>query len=117
VKYLVETYGEDQFAELFATIESGKRIDSALKAVYGFDQDGLEDEWRAANGLPPRETPEPTEPPALDEPTDAPVGGSDTSPSEDGGASSGTVIIIAVATLALAALIALAGFTLARRFK
>jgi hypothetical protein len=117
VKYLVETYGEDQFAELYATIESGKRIDSALKAVYGFDQDGLEDEWRSTNDLPPRQTPEPTEPPAQDEPTDAPDGGSDIRSSEDGGTSSSTVIIIAVATLALAALIGFAGFTLSRRFK
>lgn len=118
VKYLVDTYGEEKFAGLFAAIKTGKRIDNALDAVYGFDQDGLEDEWRAANGLPPRQTPEPTAP-AQDEPTDTPdtADGSNTSASDAGGTSSGAVIIIAVATLALAALIALAGFTLARRFK
>ena len=118
VKHLVETYGEGKLADLFATIKTGKRIDNALEVVYGIDQDGLEDEWRAANGLPKRETPEPTVP-ARDEPTDTPgaVDGSNTTTSDDGGTSSGTVIIIAVATLALAALIALAGFTLARRFK
>jgi hypothetical protein len=117
VKYLVETYGEDKFGELFATIKGGKRIDGALEAVYGFDQDGLEDEWRAANGLPARETPQPTAP-AQDEPTDPPdrSNGSQAGTSDDGGTSTGTVVIIAVATLALAALIALAGFTLARRF-
>ncbi len=118
VKYLIDTYGEEKFAGLYATIKTGKRIDSALEAVYGFNQDGLEDEWRAANGLPPRETPEPTAP-AQDNPTDTPAAsnGSQSGASDDGGTSSGTVIIIAVATLALAALIALAGFTLARRFK
>jgi hypothetical protein len=118
VKYLVETYGEEKFAELYATIQSGKRIDSALESVYGFDQDGLEDEWRAANGLPPRQTPEPTQPPAQDEPTDSPDnGGPDSSATDDSGTSTTTVIIIAVATLALAALIGVAGLTLARRFK
>lgn len=117
VSYLNESYGGEKFAELYATIKSGKRIDSALKAVYGFDQDGLEDEWRAANGLPARETPLATEPPAEDEPTDAPDGGSHVSPSDDGGTSSGTVIIIAAVTLALAALIGFAGFTLSRRFR
>ena len=118
VKYLVDTYSEGKFADLFATIKTGKRIDRALEVVYGIDQDGLEDEWRAANGLPAREKPAPT-PPAQDKPTDTPdaADGSNPSASEDGGTSSGTVIILAVATLALAALIALAGFTLARRFK
>ena len=116
VKYLVDTYGEDQFAELFATIKGGKRIDGALEAVYGFDQDGLEDEWRAANGLPPRLTPEPTAP-AQDNPTDAPDTSDGSQTSSDDGTSGGTVIIIAVVTLLLAALIALAGLTLARRFR
>lgn len=120
VKYLIDTYGEARFADLFATIKGGKRIDSALQTVYGFDQDGLEDEWRAANGLPPRETPPPTPPPAQGQPTGAPgaTGGPDTTASGDnGGASTATVIIIAVATLALAGAIAFAGLTLARRFR
>ncbi|HET8943441.1 MAG TPA: peptidase MA family metallohydrolase, partial [Dehalococcoidia bacterium] len=117
VKYLVDTYGEEKFAALFATIKGGKRIDSALEAVYGFDQDGLEDEWRAANNLPPRTTPEPTEPPAQDELTATPGTPDVSDNSSDDGTSATTVIIIAIATLALAALIAFAGLTLARRFK
>jgi len=116
VKYLIDTYGEEKFAELFATIRSGRRIDSALEAVYGFDQDGLEDEWRAANNLPPRTTPEPT-PPAQDEPTEAPDASNGSQTTGDDGTSATTVIIIAGITLALAALIAFAGLTLARRFK
>ncbi len=59
MKYLNDTYGPEKFAQLFAEIKGGKRIDAALEAVYGFDQDGLDNEWRAANGLAPRETPEP----------------------------------------------------------
>src|SRR3990170_3141189 len=63
VSYLVDTYGPEKFARLFAEIKGGKRTDQALTAVYGFDQDGLEDEWRASLGLPPRETPPPQERP------------------------------------------------------
>jgi hypothetical protein len=55
VSFLVDTYGADKFAALFAEMKSGKTTDAALEAVYGFDQDGLEDEWRAGVGLPPRE--------------------------------------------------------------
>lgn len=113
VSYLVDTYGREQFAQLFAEIRSGKRIDSALEAVYGFDQDGLEDEWRAANGLPARPTPEPRQ----DEPqeTDPPQqGGRDDT--GGGGTSTAAVIAIALGTLGLAALVGFLGWTLARRF-
>lgn len=55
VNYLIETYGEDQFAGLFAAIKEGNRTDDALMEVYGFDQDGLYNEWREANGLAPVE--------------------------------------------------------------
>lgn len=105
VDYLVETYGEEQFARLFAEIKAGKRIDSALEAVYGFDQDGLDAEWREANGLPPREAPEPVQD---DEPQQ---------PSGDrSGGSSGDVIIGGViAVLLLAALVGAGGVLLARR--
>ena len=106
VKYLVGTYGEDDFAQLFAEIKGGKRIDSALEAVYGFDQDGLDAEWRDANGLPPRETPEPT---AEDQRprTDAADNG--------GGTSTGPIVGVAVAILALAALVGVGGVLLGRR--
>jgi len=114
VSYLVETYGGEQFAQLYAEIKTGKRIDSALKAVYGFDQDGLEDEWRDFHDLPPRVTPEPSAAP-LDEPTAEP-GGNPPASSDDGG-SGGTAIIVLIGALALAGVIGFAGFTLARRFR
>jgi len=119
VKYLIDTYGEARFADLFATIKSGKRIDAALQAVYGFDQDGLEDEWRAANGLPPRETPQPTQAPQ-DQPTATPGrdgGNTGASSDDNGGTSTATAVIIAFVTVALAGAIAFAGLTLARRFR
>ncbi len=108
VSYLVDTYGEEKFAELFAAVKSGKRIDSALEAVYGFDQDGLEDEWRDAHGLPARETPAPT-PEETDQPAQA-------TEDDNGGGSSALLIVgIAVGILALAALVAAGGIAAAKR--
>jgi hypothetical protein len=57
VNFLIETYGPAKFAELFATFKEGSTTDKALLKVYGFDQDGLEDAWRASLGLTPRQTP------------------------------------------------------------
>jgi len=114
VSYLVETYGDEKFAQLYAEIKTGKRIDSALKAVYGFDQDGLEDEWRDFHDLPPRVTPALTAPPQ-DEPTDEP--GDNPPASSDDGGSGGTTVIVLVVTLVLAVAIAFGGITLARRIK
>jgi hypothetical protein len=51
VNFLVETYGPAKFAELFATFNRGSTLDTALLAVYGFNADGLENEWRASLGL------------------------------------------------------------------
>lgn len=53
VKYLIDTYGQPKFAELFRTVTRGARTDDALKQVYGFDQDGLYNEWRVKNGMKP----------------------------------------------------------------
>ncbi len=106
VSYLVDEYGEEQFAALFAEVKSGKRIESALQAVYGFGQDGLEDEWRAANDLPARVTPAPTDP---DQPGDV------APPDEDGGTSLGLVFALAVGVIAVAGAVGLGGVLLARR--
>lgn len=114
VSYLIDTYGSEQFAQLFAEVKGGKRIGPALEATYGFDEDGLEDEWRAANDLPARATPEP-EPPTSQPPrTD-----NDTTvvPNNDGGGSGGSVILILVLVVALAILVGGAGLWLARRFR
>jgi hypothetical protein len=56
VSFLVETRGEEKFAQLFAVLKEGSTIDKALQAVYGFDQDGLDNAWRESVGLPPRES-------------------------------------------------------------
>jgi hypothetical protein len=115
VKYLNDTYGPEKFAQLFAEIKSGKRIDAALEAVYGFDQDGLDNEWREAHGLEARETPEPTE--------DAQPGATDGSSdqqnepnSEDAGGTSAVVIVaLAVGFVLLAGAVGFGGWAIARR--
>lgn len=108
VSYLVDTYGEPKFGNLFAIIKAGNRIDDALETVYGFDQDGLEDEWREANDLPPRETPEPA-------PQDSDAPSSASQDDDDGGSDIATILIIALVILALAGGIAALGITIARR--
>jgi len=55
VNFMVEEYGEEKFAQLYAVFKDGSTTDNALQQVYGFDQDGLEDAWRASLGLAPRQ--------------------------------------------------------------
>ena len=119
VSYLVDTYGEEKFARLFAEIKTGNTTDAALEAVYGFDQGGLDAEWRASVGLPPRDDaaqdgdePVPTFPPS---------DGGDANGSQaqggDGGTSAGVIIALALGILAVAAVLAFATVVLARRFR
>ena len=119
VSFLVDTYGEEKFARLFAEIKGGKTTDAALEAVYGFDQDGLDNEWRASVGLPPREDTAqdgeeavPTFPPS-DGGSDGPDGAAE----DGGGTSAGVIIGLALAILAVAAAIAFATVVLARRLR
>ncbi len=122
VSFLIDTYGEDDFAALFAEMKGGVTTDSALNTVYGFDQDGLENEWRASVGLPPREeTADDGEEPV---PTASPSDGGDTGdtgdPADDGdsgGTSTGTIIALALAILAIAVTIAFAARVLRRRLR
>jgi Peptidase MA superfamily len=115
VKYLNDTYGPEKFAQLFAEIKSGKRIDAALEAVYGFDQDDLDNEWRASHGLPPVERAEPTEP-AQPGATVAPSGQNEPRAEEDGGGTSAVLIVaLAAGFVGLAGALGLAGWAVARR--
>ena len=82
VKYLIDKHGTAKIAELMRAMQETMNIDLAMKKVYGFDQYGLDTQWRATIGLealpPPAElerrlqelqqlTPTPTSPTA--EPT------------------------------------------------
>ena len=55
VNFMVEEYGEEKFARVYAVFKEGSTTDDALQQVYGFDQDGLEDAWRDSLGLAPRQ--------------------------------------------------------------
>lgn len=115
VSYLIDTYGQEKFAQLFAGIKSGKTTDEAMLAAYGFDQDGLEDEWRASLGLPPEEEP----PPAgqLPEPTLPSSATGSPAQRTDGGTSVGLIIGLLLGTLALAGAVGGLGLFLARRLR
>ena len=54
VKFLIEAYGREKVTTLLTTLRDGTVIDDALRKVYGFDVEGLEDEWRKAIQARPR---------------------------------------------------------------
>jgi hypothetical protein len=108
VRYLNDTYGAERFAHLFHEVKGGSRIDEALETVYGFDQDGLEDEWREANDLPARETEAP-EPQETERPSEAQAG------DDGGGASTLTIVVIGLMALLLAGVVGFAGILVARK--
>ena len=58
VRYLIDTYGGEKMAELMVAITRTLDIDEALRQVYGFDQHGLDTEWRLSMGLEPFPAPE-----------------------------------------------------------
>ena len=53
VSYLIHTYGEARMAELMSQLDHTFSLDDAMIQVYGFDQDGLDAEWRSRMGLRP----------------------------------------------------------------
>ena len=58
VQYMIARYGESKIAELMRVLQDTLDIDMALERVYGFDQHGLDSEWRLALGLEPLPPPE-----------------------------------------------------------
>ena len=69
VRHLISTYGEAKVAELMQAIPNSFDIDQALESVYGFDQYGLDVEWRESVGLIPLSRPEERNLMVLPEPT------------------------------------------------
>jgi hypothetical protein len=51
VRFMVERYGDEKFGQFVAEL-ARETTDVALNKVYGFDQLGLENEWRKALNLP-----------------------------------------------------------------
>jgi hypothetical protein len=54
VTALIDEFGEDTFARLFAVFKEGTTVDDALMQVYGFDRDGLDTFYRENRGLEAR---------------------------------------------------------------
>lgn len=54
VKFLIETHGQEKMTDLLIALRDAKPIDTALREIYGFDTDGLEDEWRKSINAAPR---------------------------------------------------------------
>lgn len=118
VDFLISTYGEEKFARLFKAFSQGATTAEALEQAYGFDQDGLENEWRASVGLPPRAALTPAAdgaPTATANPT-PPTGASSTS-SDEGGAPIALVIAIVALVVVLVSVFAAIGVVLSRRYR
>jgi hypothetical protein len=46
VNFMISTYGRNKMTSLLLALRDGQAADDALRSVYGFDTDGLEDAWR-----------------------------------------------------------------------
>jgi len=53
-RYLIDTYGQENMLALLQTFRKGATPDNALLEIYGFNTNGLEDEWRIAINAQPR---------------------------------------------------------------
>lgn len=113
VSFLVDNYGPDKFAQLFAVFKEGSTTDRALRGVYGFGQEELEARWRESVGLPPAMRPEPS--PAL-EPSPAPEAQPATQEDGDSFPVVG-VAVAAILTILVAGVVLAGGLLLARRYR
>ena len=77
VQYLIDFYGERTMAELMSAFARGLSADDALTATYGFDQYGLDSQWRQALGLQPLPPPGEIDREDFTEPSSGPAPGSD----------------------------------------
>jgi hypothetical protein len=58
VEFMLATYGDQKMADLITALKRTFDIDAALEETYGFDQYGLDTEWRRSLGLDPLPPPE-----------------------------------------------------------
>lgn len=77
VNFLIKTYGQDKMTALLSAFRDGATSDQALTQTYGFNIDGLEDQWRTSIGAQPRTASgQPTaQPTPTFVPTIIPIGG------------------------------------------
>lgn len=53
VSYLANVYGHKKMAQFMTEMDNKLSVDEAMLEVYGFDQEGLDAEWRTQIGLSP----------------------------------------------------------------
>lgn len=58
VEYMLATYDQQKMADLIVSLKRTFDLDTALVDTYGFDQYGLDTEWRISLGLEPLPEPE-----------------------------------------------------------
>ncbi|MDA0733033.1 MAG: peptidase MA family metallohydrolase [Chloroflexi bacterium] len=58
VEFMLSNYDEQKMADLVVALKRTFDIDTALQETYGFDQYGLDTEWRKSLGLEPLPEPE-----------------------------------------------------------
>ncbi len=76
-RFLVETHGQEKMTSLLVSLRDGLTVDEALMQTYGFDIEGLENEWRRSIGAQPSSVsaqPTPQRTPTF-VPTIVPMGG------------------------------------------
>jgi hypothetical protein len=134
VKYMIDKYGQPKFADLYKTFRASGDMDGALKQVYGFDQDGLYNEWRQSVGLKPIEFPAEAStnspqaqgtraplgigvPGASGSTTQAGGGDGATTPATESASKTLPAIIVGLITLALAAGMGFGAFRLMKKAK
>ncbi len=84
IQFLREEYGQEMIQSLIQLLATGESYDDALEQVYGFNVDGLEQQWRSWLGAPMRPVP-PTSTPftAAAVPTMPPLSGPSNLPTPD----------------------------------
>jgi hypothetical protein len=81
IQFLREEYGPQKLRDLLLLLAAGEGYDDALQTTYGFNVDGLEQQWRAWIGAPARTIPPtPTPLSAAAIPTVVPLAGPETLP-------------------------------------
>ena len=109
IKFLVDTYGADKFADMIKVFKDGTTPDKAFQTVYGLDQLGIENAWRASVGLAARTASASPTPPSTQEARAASTSAANapaSSSSSGGGTPVATIaIIVALAALLLAAVV------------
>lgn len=73
VSFMLDAYGPEKMAELFAALRSTHNFEKALQASYGLTIPELDNQWRQSVGLAPRDLSTPPPPPLQALPTRRPT--------------------------------------------